>query len=184
MEVRKAISRDEQNHINRSRDITHGYSGQNQSRTKKIFVGGLPPTVTENDLREYFNQFGTITHAVVMYDPVTQSSRGFGFITFDSEDIVDIVVQTPFYELNGKMVEVKRSVPKEISTGHGRFPVGRGGNFSFSNARGFNSTPIPSAGHFPPMNTGYSAAVGETGSYSSYGPAGSNVSSYALWKHR
>jgi hypothetical protein len=91
---------------------------------------------------------------------------------------VDIVVQTPFYELNGKMVEVKRSVPKELSSGHIRFPVGRGGNFDASNGHVVNSTPIPVAGYAPPMNNSYSAAVGGTGTYSSYGPTGYNASIY------
>jgi len=171
VEVKKAVSRDKQHSITRSNVDTVG-----QSRTKKIFVGGLAPTVTENDMRKFFDRFGKITDAAVMYDPRTQTSRGFGFITFDSEDAVDIVVQNPFYDLNGKMVEVKRSIPKElISTGHIRFPAGKGGNFGASYGNVLNSTPTLVGGYGPPMNTSYGsgAALAGTCSYSIYGPTGS-----------
>lgn len=81
--------------------------------------------MTDADFKMYFEQFGTITDVIVMYDHNTQRPRGFGFITFDSEDAVDKVLQKTFHELNGKMVEVKRAVPKELSPGPNvRLPLG------------------------------------------------------------
>ena len=44
-------------------------------RTKKIFVGGLAPTVTEDEFKRYFEQFGNITDVVVMYDHISQRTR-------------------------------------------------------------------------------------------------------------
>lgn len=92
------------------------YYSVNQVRTKKIFVGGLSSNLTEEAFRSYFEKFGRITDVVVMYDSVTRRPRGFGFITFDSEDAVDNVMQKNFHQLNDKLVEVKRAVPKEVST--------------------------------------------------------------------
>ncbi|PWA40863.1 RNA-binding protein 1 [Artemisia annua] len=86
-------------------------------RTKKIFVGGLSANLTEDDFKFYFEKFGHITDVVVMHDNVTHRPRGFGFITFETEDSVEDVMQKNFHELYGKLVEVKRAVPKEISTG-------------------------------------------------------------------
>ena len=106
--------------------------GRSQIRTNKIFVGGLGPTVTEHELRKYFEHFGTITDLVVMYDSSTQRPRGFGFVVYDSEDVVDRIVERRFHQLNGKAVEVKRSIPKAVISS------GRGGN-----GNGFNSTLIP-----------------------------------------
>src|SRR5690606_4813738 len=53
--------------------------------SKKVFVGGLAPTVTETEFREYFEAYGPVKEAIVMYDRQTNRSRGFGFITFDTE---------------------------------------------------------------------------------------------------
>ncbi|KAM7280609.1 hypothetical protein ACFE04_007743 [Oxalis oulophora] len=113
VEAKKAVPRDDQNLSVRNIAVIQGSPAP--GRTKKIFVGGLASTVTENDFKIYFEQFGTITDVVVMYDHNTQRPRGFGFITYDSEDAVDRVLHKTFHELNGKMVEVKRAVPKELS---------------------------------------------------------------------
>ncbi|KAE8690381.1 Growth-regulating factor 1 [Hibiscus syriacus] len=54
---------------------------------------------------------------VVMHDSMTNRPRGFGFVTFDSEESVENVMQKNFHELNNRLVEVKRAVPKEGSNG-------------------------------------------------------------------
>lgn len=130
VEAKKAVPRDDQNAFSRSNSSSHGSPGPTPIRTKKIFVGGLASTVTETDFKNYFDQFGTITDVVVMYDHNTQRPRGFGFITFDSEEAVEKVLHKTFHELNGKMVEVKRAVPKELSPGPSR---GQLGGFSYGN---------------------------------------------------
>jgi RNA recognition motif-containing protein len=73
----------------------------------------LETKFTESDFKNYFEQFGLINDVVVMCDHNTQRPRGFGFITYDSEESVDKALLRTFHELNGKMVEVKRAVPKQ-----------------------------------------------------------------------
>ncbi|CAN0927212.1 Heterogeneous nuclear ribonucleoprotein 1 [Linum grandiflorum] len=122
VEAKRAVPKDDQNIANRSpSSVQYGSPSPGQGgRTRKIFVGGLASTVTESDFRNYFEQFGTIIDVVVMYDHNTQRPRGFGFITYDSEEAVDkVLLLKTFHELNGKMVEVKRAVPKELSPGGG-----------------------------------------------------------------
>ncbi|OMO50906.1 hypothetical protein CCACVL1_30148 [Corchorus capsularis] len=132
VEVKRAIPRSEHHHNrvqlfleqlnhNPNHHPSNGISGtdieaadnNNQFRTSKIFVGGLHPTVTDEVFRKYFERFGTITDVVVMHDSSTNRPRGFGFVTFESEETVENVMQKSFHELNGKFVEVKRAVPKE-----------------------------------------------------------------------
>ncbi|KAG8365137.1 hypothetical protein BUALT_Bualt18G0073100 [Buddleja alternifolia] len=137
VEAKKAVPRDDQHLLNRNSGISIQGSPI-LGRTKKIFVGGLASTVTESDFKTYFDQFGTITDVVVMYDHNTQRPRGFGFITYDSEDAVDRVLHKTFHELNGKMVEVKRAVPKELSPGPTRGPL-VGYNYGFSRANILNN---------------------------------------------
>ncbi|XP_077211164.1 heterogeneous nuclear ribonucleoprotein 1-like [Tasmannia lanceolata] len=143
VEAKKAVPRDDQ-HI-QSKNISNVHGSPGLARTKKIFVGGLASTVTESDFKKYFDQFGTITDVVVMYDHNTQRPRGFGFITYDSEDAVEKVLLKTFHELNGKMVEVKRAVPKELSPGPNRTLLGgynhglnRFNSFLNSYAQGYN----------------------------------------------
>ncbi|XP_073029747.1 heterogeneous nuclear ribonucleoprotein 1-like [Primulina eburnea] len=152
VEAKKAVPRDDQNLLTRN----HGNSIQGSpgpGRTKKIFVGGLASSVTEADFKNYFNHFGNITDVVVMYDHITQRPRGFGFITYDSEDAVDKVLHKTFHELNGKMVEVKRAVPKELSPGPSRSPV-IGYNYGFSRTNDLLTS------HAPAYNLGSLGAYG------------------------
>ncbi|PKA53611.1 Heterogeneous nuclear ribonucleoprotein 1 [Apostasia shenzhenica] len=135
VEAKKAVPRDDQHILHRSNSSVQGSPGP--GRTKKIFVGGLASSVTDADFKMYFEQFGNITDVVVMYDHNTQRPRGFGFITFDSEDAVDKVLLNTFHELNGKMVEVKRAVPKELSPGPNiRLPIG-GYNYGLNRINSF-----------------------------------------------
>ncbi|GJN09986.1 hypothetical protein PR202_ga28044 [Eleusine coracana subsp. coracana] len=174
VEAKKAVPRDDQSIVSKSNASSIGSPGP--GRTRKIFVGGLPSNVTEADFRRYFEQFGVITDVVVMYDHNTQRPRGFGFITYDSEDAVDKALHKNFHELNGKMVEVKRAVPKEQSPGPTvRSPAG-GQNYGMSRVQsflnGFNQgyNPNPIGGYGMRVDGRYGLLSGARNGFSSFGP--------------
>lgn len=51
-------------------------------KTRKMFVGGIHPSVTDDQLHEYFTSFGMVRNIQIMRDKATGKSRGFGFVTF------------------------------------------------------------------------------------------------------
>ncbi|XP_043909935.1 DAZ-associated protein 1 isoform X2 [Protopterus annectens] len=83
------------------------------SRANKVFVGGIPHSCGEAELREYFKKFGLVTEVVMIYDAEKQRPRGFGFITFEDEQSVDQAVNMHFHDIMGKKVEVKRAEPRD-----------------------------------------------------------------------
>jgi len=97
----------------------------------KVFIGGLAPEVDKAMLDEHFGHFGEIVDSVVMMDPQTRNSRGFGFVTFSDPASVDELMKTPRFELCGKMVQCKRAQPQNMMSrgrgGGGRFSGGRYG---------------------------------------------------------
>ncbi|PON44346.1 Splicing factor-like protein [Parasponia andersonii] len=189
VDAKRALSREEQQTSSKSGNFSSNRSsgGGGNFKTKKIFVGGLPSTLTEEGFRQFFESFGHVTDVVIMYDQNTQRPRGFGFITFDSEDAVDRVLYKNFHELSGKLVEVKRALPKDANPGGG----GRGGGYQGYSGPGTNTfdsgidgnrylQPQTNAGGFAPYS-GYGApgygygtansAVGY-GGYGGYGVGG------------
>ena len=88
LDVKRAVPRDQAPAPVRAIWGGTGNGPQKQfNDIKKIFAGGLPPSVTEAAFRQYFEGFGEVTDAVVMMDRTTGRSRGFGFITFASDQV-------------------------------------------------------------------------------------------------
>lgn len=83
-----------------------------RSEACKVFVGGLASEITEKEFGDYFSKFGIVKDAVVMVDRNTGSSRGFGFVTFEKEETVEIVMKQE-HEIMGKYVETKRAEPRD-----------------------------------------------------------------------
>ncbi|XP_014607650.1 PREDICTED: RNA-binding protein squid-like isoform X2 [Polistes canadensis] len=74
----------------------------------KIFVGGLTPEITDDDIKSYFSQYGTIVELQAPFDKVKNQRKGFCFITFDSKEVVYKLLKTPKQTINGKEVDVKK----------------------------------------------------------------------------
>ncbi|KAH9513634.1 DAZ-associated protein 1 [Bulinus truncatus] len=68
----------------------------------KIFVGGLSWDTDKDALQSYFSQYGEVTDCVVMNNPQTGKSRGFGFVTFKDPSAVDVILATPKHTIDGR----------------------------------------------------------------------------------
>ncbi|XP_048839895.1 heterogeneous nuclear ribonucleoprotein A1b isoform X2 [Brienomyrus brachyistius] len=83
---------------------------------RKLFIGGLSFETTDESLREHFEQWGTLTDCVVMRDPNTKRSRGFGFVTYSSVNEVNAAMEARPHKVDGRVVEPKRAVSREDSS--------------------------------------------------------------------
>lgn len=82
---------------------------------RKLFIGGLSFETTDDSLRAHFEQWGTLTDCVVMKDPNTKRSRGFGFVTYSNVTEVDDAMEARPHKVDGRLVEPKRAVSREDS---------------------------------------------------------------------
>ncbi|MDI3322491.1 RNA recognition motif domain-containing protein [Pinibacter soli] len=99
-----------------------------------IYVSNLSFNVQDEDLREFFAEYGEVSSAKVITDKFTQKSRGFGFVEMPNDE----AAQKAIAELDGGVVEgrtirVTVAKPREESSNRGG-----GGSFqkrSYSNNR-------------------------------------------------
>ncbi|KAL6496947.1 hypothetical protein OROGR_028876 [Orobanche gracilis] len=140
------------------------------SKTKKIFVGGLSLSLNEDDLREYFSSYGNVVDIQIMIDHQTGRSRGFGFVTFENEDAVEIIVSNGrMHEIGGKHVEVKRAEPKRSGFDNFSDSRPRRGASSSNSSGNFAGGPESFGGGYGgKMGRGYGGGYGGYGNYGGY----------------
>ncbi|MBI5553193.1 MAG: RNA-binding protein [Candidatus Diapherotrites archaeon] len=90
--------------------------------SKKLFVGGLPFSVTKEQLRDMFAQYGSIVDAIVIMDRMTRRSKGFGFVTFDQDgDATNAVAEMNGKSIEGRTIVVNEARPMEERPSRGGF---------------------------------------------------------------
>jgi cold-inducible RNA-binding protein len=89
----------------------------------KIFVGNLPFSIGETELKELFAQKGEIDSVTVMRDRDTGRSRGFAFLDMPSDEQAQKAIQ----ELNGCSIEGRNLTVNEAKPKTERRPGGGGG---------------------------------------------------------
>ena len=80
---------------------------------KKLFVGNLPYTTTDDTLREFFAQYGEIASASVIMDRATGRSKGFGFVEMNNDEEADAAIaKSDGAEFEGRRLTVSEARPK------------------------------------------------------------------------
>ncbi len=89
---------------------------------KKIYVGNLPWSATEADLRDLFATIGEVHSTAVITDRDTGRSRGFGFIEMDDADAEKAIAELNGRELGDRALRVNEAQERQ------RRPAGGGGD--------------------------------------------------------
>ncbi|MBU0551209.1 RNA-binding protein [Myxococcota bacterium] len=95
----------------------------------KLFVGSLAWGTSDESLRAAFEGFGEVTDAKVITDRETGRSRGFGFVTFASNEDAQAAVQgMDGQDLDGRTVKVNEALERRGGPGGGGGGGGGGGH--------------------------------------------------------
>ncbi|XP_043474265.1 RNA-binding protein squid-like isoform X4 [Leptopilina heterotoma] len=135
-----------------------------KARHGKIFVGGLSTELSDDDIKSFFGQFGNIVEVEMPFDKTKNQRKGFCFITFDSEQVINQLLKTPKQNINGKEVDVKKATPKPDGIGMMRGGMVRGGRGGPRGARGGRGG--FQGGWQGGYGTGFGSGYGASGGYS------------------
>ncbi|MFH2142536.1 MAG: RNA-binding protein, partial [Bacteroidota bacterium] len=102
------------------------------------FVGSLPFSIKEEDLKEIFEEYGTVTSAKIITDKYSGRSKGFGFVEMpDDAEAKKCIEELNGAELEGRTIVVNESIPKAEGERKSSFNKG-GGGYNKGGSRGGN----------------------------------------------
>ncbi|MEK7463081.1 MAG: RNA-binding protein [Patescibacteria group bacterium] len=106
---------------------------------KKLYVGGLPYTTTNEELKDVFSKAGEVSSATVIIDKMSGRSRGFGFVEMSNDADADKAIEMfNDKELGGRKILVNEARPMEDRPKReGGFGGGSRGGFGGGNRGGF-----------------------------------------------
>ena len=96
-----------------------------------IYVGNLPYDVSDSDLQQLFEKYGTVASARVVMDRATGRAKGFGFVEMnDRAEAEKAIAATNGTDMNGRPLRVNESQPKPPRSegGGGGYRGGSGGS--------------------------------------------------------
>ncbi|WP_339737688.1 RNA-binding protein [uncultured Sunxiuqinia sp.] len=98
-----------------------------------IFVGNLNYSITEDDIKEIFEEYGELTSVKLITDKFTGRSKGFGFVEMaDADEAKKAIEELNGAEVEGRSMVVNESIEKKRDNNRG----GGGGGFRGGNNRG------------------------------------------------
>jgi len=128
----------------------------------RLFVKGIPPSKTEDDVKNLFTQYGAVSNVFFIKDKVTKVSRGFGFVDFENQEAADSALQLDGSSEFGGTIKVSPAKPQQPKP-----QMGMGGYGGAQPGMGGFSQPYSPYGA-PQQQMGY-------GGYQAMGNYGANV---------
>ncbi len=86
---------------------------------KVLYVGNLPFTATEEEVRALYEQFGTVNSVKIIKDKESGRSRGFGFVEMDDDAALKAIEGTNGKDMGGRALRVNEAREKREGGGGG-----------------------------------------------------------------
>ncbi len=80
---------------------------------KTLYVGNIPWSTKEDELQQFFSQYGEVLECRIITERATGRSRGYGFVEVKEENVADILEKTDGVELEGRKLVVNEAKPRE-----------------------------------------------------------------------
>ena len=90
--------------------------GNEEEQSRKLFIGGISLDTTDDGMNKYFSKYGKITDCVVIKEKSSGRSKGFGFVTYETEEEADKCMADRPHSLDGRTIDAKRAVSREESS--------------------------------------------------------------------
>ncbi len=101
----------------------------------KLFIGNLPFSVTEAELETAFGEYGELDEVKVITDRETGRSRGFAFVTFNTQHAAESALELDGKDMGGRQMRVNVATERPKGNGGGGARKG-GGNKNYGNSAG------------------------------------------------
>ncbi len=80
---------------------------------KKLFIGNLPFSMTDDQLMQIFSAYGKVISANVVFDKFSHRSKGFAFVEFETEEEAKAAMQAlDGSDQDGRNIAVKEALPR------------------------------------------------------------------------
>ena len=104
---------------------------------KKLYVGGLPYSTTDTELKDAFSQAGAVTSAVIIMDKMSGRSKGFGFVEMSSDEEAQKAIDMwNGKDFGGRSLTVNEARPMEERPRRDFRGGGGGGGGGYGGGRG------------------------------------------------
>ena len=79
---------------------------------KKLFIGNLPTSTSEQDIQNLFSEFGTVRSSKLVMDVFSGQCKGFGFIEMEGHEARAAIAGLNGKDFNGRPMKVNYETPK------------------------------------------------------------------------
>jgi len=152
---------------------THNIRGKDvavkkaQAKPGKIYVGKLVEELSDDEIKEFFAQYGGISQIEQPYDKAANKRKNFCFITFEKEETAKKLLKEGAVSIKGHELEIKRVTPKPANPMMGGFGGGRGGGRGGQHFGGYGGQQW--AGNYGPYGDAGYWGYGGPEAYGGYG---------------